>query len=343
MSMDSRSLEEPVSIPQILATLLPDGDADRRNTYLQDHIDAMGYEGAVAALRQTYDVVQTGVFVGPPFPPPNAEVQSAEVGPFKIFYHSLYPRELQHRARFNWNFYIGWRGEGLESIMPDWSKRGIVVKITNLLGRWENCRVLTVLPSTRVRITYAGVTREVVFPPDPKEASIAETESHCPDNVSSKTLPAARNIYPDDNAKVSSEAQGHAGSRPGEGPNEESIRPDVLAADVALIESASPASSLIVVLILFYFAGRAECASAAHGPGRDDHRASSDCVLSTAALPAAPNRVGLSSVLSAPFSFLSLSFREPSGMPISFVLTLVAPPVPAPHLSSSSFSLHLCY
>ncbi|KAJ7226726.1 hypothetical protein GGX14DRAFT_417202, partial [Mycena pura] len=164
--------EEPVSLPQILATLLPDGEADRRKTFLQDHIDGMGYEAAVVALRQTYNAVQTGVVVGASFPPPRAEVKSAEVGPFKIFNHSLYPRELQHRTQFQWNFYIGWRGEGLESIMPDWSKRGIVVKIPNFIGQWENCPLLIILPSTRVRITYAGATHEVVFPPDPKDASI---------------------------------------------------------------------------------------------------------------------------------------------------------------------------
>lgn len=88
-----------------------------------------------------------------------------------------------------WNFYIGRRGQGVHSIMPDLAQQGIVVKIPGLTGEWGECQALTILPSTRVRLTYYDTlgkhsqrggasnraqvtTHELVFPPDPRESSI---------------------------------------------------------------------------------------------------------------------------------------------------------------------------
>jgi hypothetical protein len=110
-------------------------------------------------------------------PPSNAIVKQANVGPLAIFYHSAYPPHLQQNAPFMWNFYIGRRGQGQSSIMKDWSAQGIRVEIMGFTGKWEDCTLLKIVPSTRVRITYytsPGIhaKEEVVFPPDPREASI---------------------------------------------------------------------------------------------------------------------------------------------------------------------------
>ena len=71
---------------------------------------------------------------------------------------------------------MGTHGGGVKSIMPKWVERGIVVQILGLTGKWEDCQMLTILASTRVRISYPNhgtyTTYELVFPPDPDEASI---------------------------------------------------------------------------------------------------------------------------------------------------------------------------
>ncbi|KAJ7677456.1 hypothetical protein B0H17DRAFT_1079222 [Mycena rosella] len=190
----TRILPKPVSVPELLAVLLPDGDARQRRELLEDMISVQGsHDAAIASLRPTYDVIKAGTVIGvrpcrrhcsgvtssasqAPSPPPNTEVKYADVGPFRIFYHSTFPRNIQNSNPFTWSFYIGQRGQGQDSIMPNWSQHGITIRIPDLTGKWADCPVLTILPSTRVRIVYSEdrtqVTREVVFPPDPKETSI---------------------------------------------------------------------------------------------------------------------------------------------------------------------------
>ncbi|KAJ7076403.1 hypothetical protein B0H15DRAFT_1026652 [Mycena belliarum] len=73
---------------------------------------------------------------------------------FRIFYHATFPSHLQDSKPFMWNFYIGHRGQGLPSILPDWARQGIVVKIPSLAGERGECQALMILPSTRVRISY---------------------------------------------------------------------------------------------------------------------------------------------------------------------------------------------
>ncbi|KAJ7744315.1 hypothetical protein B0H14DRAFT_2986948 [Mycena olivaceomarginata] len=100
-----------------------------------------GFEAAVA-------------FFNAPSPPVNADIKSTDVGPFTIFYHPTFPRHLQRITRLRGTFYIGRCGQGVRSIMPDWAQQGIVVKIPGLTGEWGECQALTILPSTRVRLTY---------------------------------------------------------------------------------------------------------------------------------------------------------------------------------------------
>jgi len=154
--------------------------AQRRREIFAETVSTEGsFEAALrlAFVERIHKVVVSGVVMGAPSPPANAEVKSSDVGPFRIFYHATYPSHLQDNSPFMWNFYIGKRGQGLDSIMPDWMRQGIVVKIPGLTGKWGECPVLTIPPSTRVRISYhdsnrTQVTDEVVFPPDPRESSI---------------------------------------------------------------------------------------------------------------------------------------------------------------------------
>ncbi|KAJ7364273.1 hypothetical protein DFH08DRAFT_838807 [Mycena albidolilacea] len=165
---------------ELLATVLPDVCAQRRRDAFAEVVNTEGsFEAAIAFIKRIHEAVASGVVMGAPSPPAHrhAEVKSTDVGQFRIFYHATFPSHLQDSNAFMWNFYIGQRGQGLPSIMPDWARQGIVVKIPGLTGKWGECQALTVLPSTRVRISYhdsnrTQVTHEVVFPPDPRESSI---------------------------------------------------------------------------------------------------------------------------------------------------------------------------
>ncbi|KAJ7431893.1 hypothetical protein B0H11DRAFT_2261313 [Mycena galericulata] len=98
-----------------------------------------------------------------------------DVGPLRLFYHLTFPAPLNVNNLFSWNLYIGRPNRGLDSIMPDWEAQGIRVQVPNLISRWERCGALTILPSTRVRITYPdnsgrGFTEKIILPGDPKDA-----------------------------------------------------------------------------------------------------------------------------------------------------------------------------
>ncbi|KAJ7856746.1 hypothetical protein B0H14DRAFT_2752636 [Mycena olivaceomarginata] len=145
----------PVAVAEFLATVLPDASPQQRQDVFDDTVNTEGgLEAAVAFFKRFHDVVASGVMMGAPSPPVNAEIKSTDVGPFTIFYHPTFPRHLQENNLFMWNFYIGRRGQGVCLIMPDLAQQGIVVKIPGLTGEWGECQALTILPSTRVRLTY---------------------------------------------------------------------------------------------------------------------------------------------------------------------------------------------
>ncbi|KAJ7432709.1 hypothetical protein B0H11DRAFT_2378904 [Mycena galericulata] len=169
----------PAAVQELLATVMPDASAQKRQEAFGEAFNLTGsFEAAVAFVERSRDAVACGAVIGAPFPPANADVKSKDVGPFKIFYHSTRPLQLQEGNLFTWNFYIGRSGRGVDSIMPNWTDHGIVVKIPTLIGgEWGVCPVLTILPSTRVRLcTRASngteVIHEIVFPPDPRESSV---------------------------------------------------------------------------------------------------------------------------------------------------------------------------
>ncbi|KAJ6489066.1 hypothetical protein C8R45DRAFT_1213630 [Mycena sanguinolenta] len=101
-----------------------------------------------------------------------ADLKTASVGPLTIFYHANCPPHLQKSAvnGFMWNFYIGDRPDR-GSIMPGWDTKGINVQLKTDFG-WKDCgKCLTVLPSSRVQISFpfGGKARleEIIFPPAP--------------------------------------------------------------------------------------------------------------------------------------------------------------------------------
>ncbi|KAJ7240415.1 hypothetical protein B0H12DRAFT_55102 [Mycena haematopus] len=210
MRLPSPPPQQPFTIPlppDLLDAVLPNTTHDERVKSFNDVLELEGsVDAAVALHTRVYECIKTGVVIGvrpvpPPhltlvffcatqiqcvqatYPPANAVIHTADVGPLRLFYHSLYPAHLRANNPFSWNLYIGRPGQGLESIMPDWEAQGIRVEVPNLLGRWERCGALTILPSTRVRITYPEsdrdnegkkftVTEEVILPGDPKDARI---------------------------------------------------------------------------------------------------------------------------------------------------------------------------
>ncbi|KAJ7129605.1 hypothetical protein C8R44DRAFT_872851 [Mycena epipterygia] len=118
----------PVAITEYLATTLPDASPQQQ----QDLFDgAINTEGGFEAAVTFSNVSTTSPLLVSL--PANAEVNYTDVGPFTIFYHSTYPHH-QENNQFMRNFYIGRRGQGIGSIMPDWAQQGIVVRISDGLA-----------------------------------------------------------------------------------------------------------------------------------------------------------------------------------------------------------------
>ncbi|KAJ7150998.1 hypothetical protein B0H12DRAFT_1174293 [Mycena haematopus] len=165
-------LQQPV--PQMPQWRVPD-DIDKHIMFLkpgstpQQRAEAFNMTVCLMVYRLAQECERDGSRMPGEFPPPNAIVKKARVGPFTVFYHSNYPPHVQALAGFMWNFYIG-DGPAQSSIMPDWSTQGIHVAVQmDLL--WHDSLVLTVLPSSRVRISYnfkgnQGI-QDVIFPPNP--------------------------------------------------------------------------------------------------------------------------------------------------------------------------------
>ncbi|KAJ7083374.1 hypothetical protein B0H15DRAFT_423465 [Mycena belliarum] len=164
--------------PELLDAVLPNTTHEERVKSFSDVLNAEGsVDAAIALYKRHYECVKTGAVIGATRPPPylSEVIHMADVGPLRLFYHSTYPARLHANSPFSWNLYIGRADQGLESIMPDWEAQGIHVEVPNLLGRWERCGALTILPSTRVRITYrSGTSRdfkeEIILPGGPKDA-----------------------------------------------------------------------------------------------------------------------------------------------------------------------------
>jgi len=139
-----------------------------KQTLLQMLLSASGgREGAIQYLeyvKQTLhpDAVQIG------FQCPKRDIQckSVEFDNIKVFYHPTWPDHLPPVGD-TWNFYIARPGASPSECI-DWATEGIDIVAYGLDGRWGECRMLSVTPGTRVRISYTfrhqRRTREIVFP-----------------------------------------------------------------------------------------------------------------------------------------------------------------------------------
>jgi hypothetical protein len=184
----------PPAIEQLLISQLPDATAQHRQKVFDDTAEIFGaFDAAVTYFQTSIDVAASGAVLGvclsfsSLFPTISVRCRPSALHPmllskrpllvcWAIFYHSLFPLHLQHSAPFLWSFYIGLSGGDQNLIMTDWPAQGICVEVMGLIGRWEPCTLLQVTPSMRVQIMYpysgAQVKEELIFPPDPRKASI---------------------------------------------------------------------------------------------------------------------------------------------------------------------------
>ncbi|KAJ6579337.1 hypothetical protein B0H10DRAFT_1962960 [Mycena sp. CBHHK59/15] len=163
-----------LTIPAAVAAIYPDASSEQQLAIFQDCAELYGGpEVAEKFFRECQATFRNGIVFGALSPPPGVDLRSIDVDHLTIFYHSTFPESLQNSNPFTWNFYIGLRGQGPQSIMREWNQKGIVVRIAGLTGKWEVCNALTVLQRTRVQISFTDrarkvVTRELEFPADPR-------------------------------------------------------------------------------------------------------------------------------------------------------------------------------
>ncbi|KAJ6481774.1 hypothetical protein C8R45DRAFT_311844 [Mycena sanguinolenta] len=157
----------------MLAQIYPDMKEDQHREFLQDTLEDVSPEAAVIYFRELLEVTTSGVAFAATVPPANrTDLKSFDFDIHRIFYHSTWPPHLQDRNAFTWNFYIGKRGQGIESIVQD-AHKVYDVKILGMLGEWVGCYLMNVPPRTRVRLLgSASQVHELVFPPDPNESAV---------------------------------------------------------------------------------------------------------------------------------------------------------------------------
>jgi hypothetical protein len=99
-------------------------------------------------------------------PKENTPCKAVEFDNVKVFYHPTEPNHASHPGS-TWNFYIARPGASTRECI-DWVADGVEIVAYGPDGHWGECRILTVPPGTRVRISYPFQqrrhTREIVFP-----------------------------------------------------------------------------------------------------------------------------------------------------------------------------------
>ncbi|KAF8213637.1 hypothetical protein K438DRAFT_2009785 [Mycena galopus ATCC 62051] len=144
----------------LLEHVMPEATHEARLDAWRQYITVEGGVGqATQLLYRMSAVVDSGVEFGAITPPTKAQLTWRDVGlSISLCVQSMY------------NFYIGRRGKGPESIITDRATERIVVTTPTLYDlEWAECHGLVVRPSTRVRIEEAGETIEIRFPGDPRE------------------------------------------------------------------------------------------------------------------------------------------------------------------------------
>ncbi|KAJ7792718.1 hypothetical protein B0H13DRAFT_1935656 [Mycena leptocephala] len=146
---------------ELLAAVLPDVGVQPRREVFTDITNTEGsFEAALAYVKGIHEVVLSGAAMGlrPTsslgcVPPTNAEVKSSDsdVGPFKFFYHSLYPSHLQDSNSPSRGI-LCWPARARHLL--DYARLGAPRHCRQDSGFGRECQALMILPFTRVRISY---------------------------------------------------------------------------------------------------------------------------------------------------------------------------------------------
>ncbi|KAJ6614086.1 hypothetical protein B0H10DRAFT_2436184 [Mycena sp. CBHHK59/15] len=147
---------------RLLATIYPDLQDSQRQEILQCAL--MAHSQDPVAVEHHFQVLlatlKSGAVFGAAVPPAGVDIKSFDFDIHKV-----------QNAPFSWNFYIGKRGGGIDSIIQD-AHKVYGIKLLDMTGNWATCYPMTVLPGTRVRLLGRGSdVHELVFPLNPYEIS----------------------------------------------------------------------------------------------------------------------------------------------------------------------------
>ncbi|KAJ7471266.1 hypothetical protein B0H11DRAFT_1376737 [Mycena galericulata] len=174
-SMHSNRTPKPQSAKDVesmglLATIYPDLQDSQRQEILQCALMAHSQDPVAVDhhFRVLLATLRSGAVFGAAVPPAGVDIKSFDFDIHRVFYHPTYPIQ---NAPFSWNFYIGKRGGGIDSIIRD-AHKVYGIKLLDMIGNWATCYPMTVLPGTRVRLLGRGSeVHELVFPLNPYEIS----------------------------------------------------------------------------------------------------------------------------------------------------------------------------
>ncbi|KAK7025225.1 hypothetical protein R3P38DRAFT_2953401 [Favolaschia claudopus] len=156
---------------RLLRMIYPELGEDQLREILQSALNKMSPDAVENHFRVLLEVANSGAVFGPATPPPGAQLKFFDFDIHRVFYHPLYPPSIPNPGLFSWNFYIGQRGKGVDSIIPN-AQQLYDIQLLDAPENWEQCRPLNVLPLTRVRLFRRGFpVQELVFPPNPSDPS----------------------------------------------------------------------------------------------------------------------------------------------------------------------------
>ncbi|KAJ7055050.1 hypothetical protein C8F01DRAFT_1259076 [Mycena amicta] len=180
----------PAHLEKFFLAQWPDSTQEYRQSLFDDMANLYGaYDKAVGHFESIRDTLESGAVIGvrpsflslfprqrvlqPERPPANSNVKVANIGPFAIFYHPVWPAHLKNPGPLMFNFYIGWSGQGQDSIMTDWQTQGVTVELKDFKDEWVDNSLLVVAPSARIRITHPQLgSEELIFPADPRQVNL---------------------------------------------------------------------------------------------------------------------------------------------------------------------------
>ncbi|KAK7018680.1 hypothetical protein VNI00_018335 [Paramarasmius palmivorus] len=137
----------------------------------QDLLDQHGSVDVVLSFMRGDNILKENnpfLRLGARCPPPEVQCKSIEFDNIKIYYH---PDDgVIFLPQGSYTLYIARPGNPPNQCI-DWLNAGITITALGLDNRWGDCKILTVPPSTRLRISYPYLgsrrIQEVVLPSRP--------------------------------------------------------------------------------------------------------------------------------------------------------------------------------